>query len=177
MKGSFHECTQANDSLSSVFAVRNFNCPLLFITFYWSWALSHGIGKSAYIVIQWGQCQMLSWNLKSETTQWCWGQCLMLWLNPDVGSPGADVRAVTNSRTKCSQAPCVRVVTNPRTKCSQAPGVRAVLRKLVDSTGRHGHHAHLWIWRAGYICGEEPKLVLLWKCFPSSIEKSDLMVP
>ena len=47
-----------------------------------------------------------------------------------------------------------------RTKCSQAPGVRAVLRKLVDATGRHGHHAHLSFWRAGYIYGEEPKLVL-----------------
>ena len=37
------------------------------------------------------------------------------WLIPDVGrGPVADVRPVTNSRTKCSQAPCVRVVTNSR---------------------------------------------------------------
>ena len=78
MEGSFHECTKAKDSLSSVFVVRNFNCPLIFITIYWYRAFSHGIGKSAHSVIQWGQCQMLSGNLKSETS-------LMLWLNPDVG--------------------------------------------------------------------------------------------
>ena len=52
MKGSFHKCTKAKDSLSSVFVVRNFNCLLIFITIYRSRALSHGIGKSAHSVIQ-----------------------------------------------------------------------------------------------------------------------------